>query len=70
MLMFGVLSIDELGQLIGLLARYKKELVYEAEDGARLDEDEHTANLREIAINNVDKCLYTLTEDFYYRLNQ
>ncbi len=67
---FGVLSIDELGQLAGLMARYKTELIHEAQDGARLDEDEHTANLREIAIENVEKCLHTVLEDFYYRINQ
>ncbi len=64
------LTIDELGQLAGLLSRYKTELIHEAEDGARLDEDEHTANLRELGIERVSKCLDEVAEDFYYRLNQ
>ena len=64
------LTIDELGQLAGLLSRYKTGLIHEAQDGERLDEDEHTANLRELRIERVSKCLDEVAEDFYYRLNQ
>lgn len=64
-----ILSIDELGQLAGLLSRYHKELIYDAQDGAALDEDEFTLNKRAIAIERVGLCLREITDDLYYRLH-
>lgn len=63
------LSINELGQLAGLLFRYKRELEYEADDGRALDECEEDMRKREIAIEHVDNCLKVIREDLYYRLH-
>lgn len=63
-----MLTLDELGKLIGLLARYQKDLIYEAHEGLRLDEDPHDIEVRELAIEHVDVCLKTIVDDFNYRL--
>lgn len=62
------LRIDELGQLTGLLIRYKKELEYEADAGRALDECEQDTRDRNNAIEHVDNCLKVIREDLYYRL--
>lgn len=63
------LRIDELGQLAGLLLRYKTELEYEADDGRTLDECEEDMRKRDMAIEHVDNCLKVIREDLYYRLH-
>ncbi len=63
------LSINELGQLAGLLARYKTELIYEATDGRALDESDKDARLRQYAIDDVTDCLNIVSEDLNVRLS-
>lgn len=65
----GALSIDELGKLTGLLDRYLKELIFEAADGARMDEDPHDTEVRQVAMDKVSDCLDVVKDDFFYRLN-
>lgn len=63
------LRIDELGQLAGLLLRYKTELEYEADDGRALDECDKDARLRQYAIDDITNCLQVICNDLKYRLS-
>lgn len=62
------LSIDECGQLAGLLLRYKNELAYEKSDGLPLDASDQLIAEREFKFDCVDKCLRVISDDLYYRL--
>ena len=64
------LTIKELGELVGLLAQYKDNLVYLAQEGEIMDEDPHDRDERDIAIVNVTNCLGTVTEELKYRLTE
>lgn len=63
------LHIDELGQLAGLLARYKNELIYEANDGSAIDESDAERQLRQYAIDDITDCLQVVSEDLHARLS-
>lgn len=62
------LTIDELGQLAGLLARYHVELNYEACDGRAIDESPVDTLNRNKAMNAVGNCLKVIRDDLYVRL--
>lgn len=62
------LTIDELGQLAGLLYRYLVELNHEACDGRAIDESPADTLERNNAIYAVSNCLKVLREDLYTRL--
>lgn len=64
------LRLDEMGMLAGLLACYHSELIRDAIEGAKLDEDPHDAELRDINIHKVNACLAVISEDLHYRLTQ
>lgn len=62
------LRMDELGKLVGLLARYHGELIHDAHVGASMEEDPHDTDQREIAINKVEDCLDVISDDFFCRI--
>ena len=63
------LRMDELGKLVGLLARYHGELIHDAHVGASMEEDPHDAAQRDIAIEKVENCLEVLADDFFCRIS-
>ncbi len=62
------LVIDELGQLAGLLLRYKNELEFAKSDGLPLDASDQLIAERQFKFDCVDKCLRVVSDDLYYRL--
>ena len=62
-------TIGELGQVVGVLTKYEDYLLYEANQGALLDEDPRDAQQRELAIESVSNCIKTVAEDLKYRLS-
>ncbi|MCM1306482.1 MAG: hypothetical protein NC037_01025 [Bacteroides sp.] len=63
------LSVGELGQALDLLTRYHDNLLYEAQEGALLDEHPCDVARREAAIEAVSKCIQVIADDLKYRLS-
>lgn len=65
---YNPLTISELGQLVGLLAKYEDELLYEAQEGELNDECADDTELRNVAIERVSACIKAVNEDLQFRL--
>ncbi len=62
------LSLDELAALAVLLNRYGSELLYEATDGALIDEDPHEKDLKQIKIDKIGQAMEVINNDLSGKL--
>ena len=68
MSVYSELSVEELAQLAILLARYHYQCTMKLKESVEHHEDQHTIDLLDLKVGDVDKCLAQARNDLYEQL--